>query len=67
MDDVDRGGDKPEDDEARKKATALLKQIAEAVKMPQELRQFAFEQIAGDPYTIFLYAIWETPEGLEDS
>jgi hypothetical protein len=64
-DDLDREGDKPEDKEAREKAQALLQQIAVAVKVPQDLLQFAFEQIAGDPYTIFLYEIWETPDGLE--
>jgi hypothetical protein len=63
--DLRSDGDEPADKDTREKAQALLKQIADAVKMNPELLQFAFGQIAEDPYTIFLYEIWETPEGIE--
>jgi hypothetical protein len=64
MDDL-ADGDEPEVKKARE-AQALLEQIAQAVQAPKDLLKFAFDQIAGDPYTIFLYEIWETPDGLED-
>lgn len=66
MDDLELTGEQPEDKEARDKAKALLLQIASAINVPAELLRFSFDQIAGDPYTIFLYEIWETPAGLED-
>lgn len=66
MDDLLADGDNPEVNKAREEAQALLEQIAQAVQAPKDLLKFAFDQISGDPYTIFLYEIWETPDGLED-
>jgi hypothetical protein len=64
MDDLTRDG-KPEDKAGREAAQLLLVKIAAAVQIPQELLQFAFNQIALDPFTVFLSEIWAIPDGLE--
>jgi hypothetical protein len=66
MMDFDDEGTGADEIGSRAKAIALMSQIAVAVKQSPEILEFAFRQIAEDPYTVFLYEIGETPEGLED-
>jgi hypothetical protein len=63
MNDFDNGDSTDlEDQKAHERATTLLPQIAAAVKQSPETLQFAFRQIADDPYTVFLENIWTSPD-----
>jgi hypothetical protein len=65
MDDLEPESDESQNEDDQKEANQLLQQIATELKISPELLNNTFEQIAGDPYTIFLYEIWDTPDGLE--
>jgi hypothetical protein len=66
MRDLKGEGDGAEDDGARQKAAVLVQQIAAAINLSSQTLEFAFEQIADDPYTIFQDEIWQLPECLGD-
>ena len=48
------------------KAVALLPKIAAALNQAPETLEFAFRQIADDPYTTFLAQIWGLPKPAAD-
>jgi hypothetical protein len=54
----------PQEKAAYDKANTLLGQIATKVAQSPETLRFAFGQIAGDPYTLFLEQVWSCPDDL---
>lgn len=58
VDDYDYVGNDPDRLADKNIAVAALPKIAAAINQDADTVQFVFRQIAGDPYTSFLYKIW---------